>query len=247
MNKKGAVQAQLTAAYKTERETLCGRVQQEEPGRCRCRNRTRTGKLTPARHRWPCRCPSKRTVVGLSPAPSAGILHPESGWDKNNNKRRAVTTPRITPARVPLPHRVYRHAAAHLRGFLSSAKPLWGIPLSRQSRPRKHSPEAVRSAPPAAHWHISPRGVFLETIAATIADDMVIFPTRLHQLDRLLQRPCSNYKESRCAAGGEEEEEREEAGQQSEMLHPGVTSALPQSGKKSPRSSKVATYGSLFV
>lgn len=90
MNKKGAVQAQLTAAYKTERQTLRGRVQQEEPGRCRCRNRTRTGKLTPARHRWPCRCPSKRTVVGLSPAPSAGILHPESGCDKNN-KRRAVT------------------------------------------------------------------------------------------------------------------------------------------------------------
>lgn len=164
------------------------------------------------------------------------------------NKRRVVTPTNNTcqgAAAAPC----LQSCCRALRGFLSCAKPLWGIPLSRQSRPRKHSPEAVRSAPPAALWHISPRGVFLETIAATIADDMVIFPTRLHQQDRLLQRPCSNYKESRCAAGGkeEEEEEREEAGQQSEMLHPRVTSALPQSGKKSLRSSKVATYGSLFV
>lgn len=110
---KGAVQAQLTAAYKTERQTQRGREQQEEPGRCRCWNRTRTGKLTPARHRWPCRCPSKRTVVGLSPAPSAGILQPESGCDKKNKTRGESSPPRITPARVPLPHRVYSHAAAH--------------------------------------------------------------------------------------------------------------------------------------
>lgn len=85
-------------------------------------------------------------------------------------------------------------------GMLLLTKRLSRIPLSRPSRPTKHSPEAVRSAPPAALWHISTRGVFLETIAATIAAVMVIFHTRLHQLDRLLQRPCSNYKESRCAA-----------------------------------------------
>lgn len=156
-----------------------------------------------------------------------------------NNKKRAVTPLNLlnNTCQGAGPATCLRACIRSLRGFLSSAKPLWGIPLSRPSRPTKHSPEAVRSAPPAALWHISTRGVFLETIAATIAAVMVIFHSRLHQQDRLLQWPCSNYKESRCAAAARRRRRRRRgrAGQQSEMLHPRVTSALPQSGHKTPK------------
>lgn len=112
---KGAVQAHLTAA--------CRQTDGHCVAECSRRNRDGvdagtelgTGKLTPARHRWPCRCPSKRTVVGLSPAPSAGILHPESGCDEKQQQQEEESRQplRTTPARVPLPHRVYSHAAAH--------------------------------------------------------------------------------------------------------------------------------------
>lgn len=84
----------LNSRIQTRQTDRQDAAQEEEPEPCQPRGGgagSRQEELTPARHSWPCRCPSKRTFAGLSPAPCAGILHPKSGCDRKNNKRRAVT------------------------------------------------------------------------------------------------------------------------------------------------------------
>lgn len=108
-NPKGAVRAKLPAAC---REAAA------RQGEAELWSRKRAGRLTTARHSWPCHCPGKRTLVGLSPAPSAGILHPKSGCgEEQQDESRHPTEPLKATCQVTGPASGLQACCRSLRGF----------------------------------------------------------------------------------------------------------------------------------